>query len=108
MPYRMICRYVGYFWQVLSAGPKPLGSLPKPRTLQLRQISISGLPQGSAEQCSVVVEVRPSGSCAASGSRVFVSRAVRPSAPGVPGEWVGEEHLLNVCMFESQLCIFCD
>jgi hypothetical protein len=30
------------------------------------------------------------------------------SAPGVPGEWVGEEHLLNVCMFESQLCIFCD
>jgi hypothetical protein len=79
------CRYVGYFWHVLSAGPKPLGSLPKPQTLQLRQISITGLPPGAAEQCVVVLEARPSGSCAASGSKVFVSPALKPSAAGMPG-----------------------
>ncbi|WIA40134.1 hypothetical protein OEZ86_013535 [Tetradesmus obliquus] len=78
-------RYVGYCWRVLSSGPKPLGRLPQPRSLQLRQIHISGLPPGSAEQCSVVVEVRPSGSSAAGGSRVFASRALRPAAASVPG-----------------------
>ncbi|WIA19851.1 hypothetical protein OEZ85_005754 [Tetradesmus obliquus] len=78
-------RYVSYFWRVLSSGPKPLGRLPQPRSLQLRQIHISGLPPGSAEQCSVVVEVRPSGSSAAGGSRVFASRALRPAASSVPG-----------------------
>lgn len=85
-----LCRYVGYFWSVLSGGPKPLGSLPRPRTLQLRELLITGLPAGIAEQCVVVVEARPSGSTAASASRVFFSAARKPPAANVPGErvWV--------------------
>jgi hypothetical protein len=33
-----------------------------------------------------VVEARPTGSCAASVSRLFASAALRPAAPGLPGK----------------------
>lgn len=72
-------RYVGYFWSVLSNGPKPVGALLKPRTVQIRQVQITGLPPGAADECVVVVEARQSGSAAASATRVFASPVQKAS-----------------------------
>jgi hypothetical protein len=63
-PPDLSCRYVGYFWAVLCSGPSPEGVLPPPRTVQLRQVTISGLPSGTADSCELLVEARPSGSLA--------------------------------------------
>lgn len=76
--HRLVCaRYVGYFWAVLCSSPGPVGALPTPVSVQLRQVTVSGLPPGTADSCVLVVEARPSGSLAPRASRVCAR-----SAPG--------------------------
>jgi hypothetical protein len=83
------CRYVGYFWAVLCSGPGPVGLLPRPRSLQLRQVTISGLPPGTADSCVLLVEARPSGSLAPSASRVCARSAPRAPSGSLTGELAG-------------------
>lgn len=81
----VLCRYITYFWAVLCSSPGPVGSLPKPRTVQIRRVSISGLPAGTADSCVLLVEARPSGSLAPRGSRVCLRAAPRASGGGASG-----------------------
>lgn len=82
----LCCRYVGYFWVVLCSGPGPVGVLPKPRAVQLRQVVIRGLAHGTADSCVLLVEARPSGSLAPRASRVCARVAPRAVSGGVAGE----------------------
>lgn len=83
---RWSCRYVGYFWAVLCSGPGPAGLLPEPRSVQLRQVTISGLPPGTADSCVLLVEARPSGSLAPHASRVCARSAPRALSGSLTGE----------------------
>jgi hypothetical protein len=81
-------RYIFYFWAVLCSSPGPVGLLPKPRTVQVRQVTIRGLPAGTADSCMLLVEARPSGSLAPRGSRVCLRVAPRALGGGASGEGI--------------------